>query len=315
MEVEVPLITNEQCTKAYHGLPTDDGQICAHAPGGGLDSCQGDSGGPLTYLDKSSNSWFQVGVVSVGKDCGHAEYPGIYARVSEYLEWIRSNTDDSMDQSPTTEPVDDDCHLYGECHDDDPYHFDDVDPSENDYFAHTDPCFYDYRECYYPYDGDDDYPYDGDYDHYSGMSGRSRSSSSKKICIGFQTAYDHKDAASTGTRGTFKVFVQLQGQNKKHRVTTSNEILPNKAYKFCGKENISGGKQNIEKVLVKGTGLNTDGVKITGFHVILNNEKFYFAGPVDSNGGWWIDTDRDERRYGRCAAGKRCGLIPQRREP
>ena len=55
MEVEVPLITNEQCTKAYHGLPTDDGQICAHAPGGGLDACQGDSGGPLTYLDKVSH--------------------------------------------------------------------------------------------------------------------------------------------------------------------------------------------------------------------------------------------------------------------
>jgi len=102
MEVSIPLVTNEQCQAAYTYSTIDDGMICAGAPEGGLDSCQGDSGGPLVYRDESSDTWFQAGVVSFGEKCALKGYPGVYARVSEYIPWIESHTSPNSDTEPTT---------------------------------------------------------------------------------------------------------------------------------------------------------------------------------------------------------------------
>lgn len=38
--------------------------------------------------------WIQLGIVSFGNKCGEPSYPGVYTRVSEYMEWIRENTKD-----------------------------------------------------------------------------------------------------------------------------------------------------------------------------------------------------------------------------
>jgi len=102
MEVSVPLVSNEQCQAAYTWRKIEDGMMCAGAPNGGLDSCQGDSGGPLVYRDQSSNTWFQPGVVSFGKGCGEVGFPGVYARVSEYVDWIESHT--TPGPAPTANP-------------------------------------------------------------------------------------------------------------------------------------------------------------------------------------------------------------------
>ena len=41
MEVSVPIVTAEQCKKAYPDRTVDDSMICAGLPAGGLDGCQG----------------------------------------------------------------------------------------------------------------------------------------------------------------------------------------------------------------------------------------------------------------------------------
>ena len=46
---------------------------------------QGDSGGPLFYCDRSCE---QIGIVSFGIGCAEKKYPGVYTRVSKYIDWI-----------------------------------------------------------------------------------------------------------------------------------------------------------------------------------------------------------------------------------
>ncbi|EXU98129.1 peptidase S1 domain protein [Metarhizium robertsii] len=59
--------------------------ICAGASRGAQDSCYGDSGGPL--VDAHSNTL--VGIVSFGLACGHPTAPGVYTKVSSYMDFIR----------------------------------------------------------------------------------------------------------------------------------------------------------------------------------------------------------------------------------
>ena len=64
--------------------------ICAGYPGeGGKDACQGDSGGP--FVCQNGNSAVITGVVSWGHGCALPNYPGIYARVTVFLPWIKAN--------------------------------------------------------------------------------------------------------------------------------------------------------------------------------------------------------------------------------
>ena len=59
------------------------------------DACQGDSGGPLMcggeeYSQEGGGGGeFQCGIVSWGKDCAVAPYPGVYTQVSYFVDWIR----------------------------------------------------------------------------------------------------------------------------------------------------------------------------------------------------------------------------------
>uniref|UniRef100_A0A182FC41 CLIP domain-containing serine protease n=1 Tax=Anopheles albimanus TaxID=7167 RepID=A0A182FC41_ANOAL len=53
-------------------------------------TCQGDSGGPLGFNVRSIGARFvQFGIVSTGANtCGEKSIPGIYTRVSSYMDWI-----------------------------------------------------------------------------------------------------------------------------------------------------------------------------------------------------------------------------------
>ena len=79
---EVGLETCEQSLTTY----VDSTQVCA---GGelGKDSCSGDSGGGL-FISDTSDTWHLLGIVSYGTlDCGNGT-PGVYTRVSSFLQWI-----------------------------------------------------------------------------------------------------------------------------------------------------------------------------------------------------------------------------------
>ncbi|XP_023251616.1 serine protease 27-like [Seriola lalandi dorsalis] len=89
-EVDVPVVSNSQCRKAYEraNVKITSNMICAGLPEGGKDSCKGDSGGPM--VSKTGSRWVQAGVVSFGIGCAEPNFPGVYARVSEYQTWINS---------------------------------------------------------------------------------------------------------------------------------------------------------------------------------------------------------------------------------
>lgn len=53
------------------------------------DACQGDSGGPLVcMIDKRMTL---LGIISWGLGCGQKDVPGIYTKVTNYLDWIQDN--------------------------------------------------------------------------------------------------------------------------------------------------------------------------------------------------------------------------------
>lgn len=103
MKVDVDIINSETCNKSMkfmikrkillRGITED--QLCAgDYEHGGRDTCQGDSGGPLQLMEervdcvKSFPLHTVVGVTSFGRDCGRKMAPGVYTKVSRYIEWI-----------------------------------------------------------------------------------------------------------------------------------------------------------------------------------------------------------------------------------
>jgi trypsin len=88
LEVDVPVVSQEECKVAYSDLH-EPSAICAGYPEGLKDSCNGDSGGPLFAYE--NQVFTLVGVVSYGEECAKPGFPGVYARITSVLDFIKEN--------------------------------------------------------------------------------------------------------------------------------------------------------------------------------------------------------------------------------
>ncbi|XP_026477686.1 venom serine protease Bi-VSP-like [Ctenocephalides felis] len=95
-ELQIPVVTNEQCKENYASFKAqiiDERVLCAGYANGGKDACQGDSGGPLMLPindNRDGYHYYLIGVVSYGFKCAEPGFPGVYTRVSQFLPWIES---------------------------------------------------------------------------------------------------------------------------------------------------------------------------------------------------------------------------------
>ncbi|XP_041980583.1 transmembrane protease serine 11B-like [Aricia agestis] len=79
------------CNRLWCGL--QEHQMCAGKLAGGVDACQGDSGGPLQakinlHPAIKGKMYYLLGVTSFGFGCARANTPGVYTRISSFVDWI-----------------------------------------------------------------------------------------------------------------------------------------------------------------------------------------------------------------------------------
>lgn len=95
-KVTVDYFPTDECKQKYSRVLStrfpkgilEESQICYGSRINKQDSCPGDSGGPLQKYDRNINLHKIVGIVSFGRGCGTVGTPGIYTKVSNYIDWI-----------------------------------------------------------------------------------------------------------------------------------------------------------------------------------------------------------------------------------
>lgn len=89
-KVTVKTISSKKCNRlhATSYISILKTHLCVGIKGGGKAECRGDSGSPAVNKDKVI-----LGVASWSiKPCANPKYPGVYTKVSHYVDWIRSVT-------------------------------------------------------------------------------------------------------------------------------------------------------------------------------------------------------------------------------
>ncbi|XP_055308154.1 venom protease-like [Sitodiplosis mosellana] len=97
-KLQLPVLNNFECKERFRTQGRllsedqfDNSIICAGDLNGGHDSCQGDSGGPMMYPVQvgGRSLFYQIGIISYGIGCARVDTPGVYTRVSEFIDWIQ----------------------------------------------------------------------------------------------------------------------------------------------------------------------------------------------------------------------------------
>ncbi|XP_041132843.1 hepatocyte growth factor activator-like isoform X1 [Polyodon spathula] len=89
-ETVVPLVPFEQCSRPeVYGTELTSNMLCAgYLTDCRRDACQGDSGGPLACEQDGIS--YLYGIISWGDGCGRTNKPGVYTKVTNYVNWINS---------------------------------------------------------------------------------------------------------------------------------------------------------------------------------------------------------------------------------
>lgn len=101
-DAKINILQNSTCDEAYREVLPSGREInyfrstemsCAGHLEGKVDACQGDSGGPMVCIEESRTNPGHFnpvlrGVVSWGEGCARKGKPGVYARVSNYVDWV-----------------------------------------------------------------------------------------------------------------------------------------------------------------------------------------------------------------------------------
>ncbi|XP_006902785.1 PREDICTED: transmembrane protease serine 11A, partial [Elephantulus edwardii] len=91
-EARLKIISDDVCKQRHvYGNDIKFGMFCAGYLEGIYDACRGDSGGPLAAKDHK-DTWYLIGIVSWGDNCGQKNKPGVYTKVTYYRKWIASKT-------------------------------------------------------------------------------------------------------------------------------------------------------------------------------------------------------------------------------
>lgn len=91
LQVSVKVLSTEHCRQfPAIGSKITDNMFCTYEDG--KDACQGDSGGPLNWQDPATGRVYMIGITSFGIGCAKPDVPGVYTKVTNYLDWIQQQT-------------------------------------------------------------------------------------------------------------------------------------------------------------------------------------------------------------------------------
>ncbi|OXA55529.1 chymotrypsin B isoform X1 [Folsomia candida] len=88
-KVSIPVWKESDCLQAYHDAQYDftrEDYVCAGD--NEKDSSKGDSGSPLMVLQ--NDQWTAIGIVSAGRFMCEDRVPGVYTKISSYMDFINS---------------------------------------------------------------------------------------------------------------------------------------------------------------------------------------------------------------------------------
>lgn len=91
--VELPIYDFKKCQNqySYSDVPVTTNDYCAGYPQGLKDTCSGDSGGPHVC------DGLLTGIVSFGYKCAIRNFPGVYTKISSYIEFITNYNKTKID--------------------------------------------------------------------------------------------------------------------------------------------------------------------------------------------------------------------------
>lgn len=100
LEADLQIVSYSSCADVYSNSGiVDKVMLCAGSPPSDSnppkDSCQGDSGGPLFREPTTAENGGEasglvlIGIVSFGEGCGRDGVPGVYTRISSFVDFIK----------------------------------------------------------------------------------------------------------------------------------------------------------------------------------------------------------------------------------